>query len=147
LCEGLVAEITVANDAPWNVRYFQYIGNMELTAAVTTLAALAQESRLGVFRLLVVAGPEGIPAGELASELSIPPATLSFHLKELTHAGLIESRRDGRSICYSLCVSRMRDLLAFLMEDCCKGRAELCGTTMHAACCDEPKGKKKVQRK
>ena len=109
---------------------------METKVAVTALAALAQESRLGIFRLLVVAGPEGILAGELASKLSIPAATLSFHLKELTHAGLIGSRRDGRSICYSLCVSTMRDLLAFLVEDCCKGRAELCGTATSATCCE-----------
>lgn len=120
---------------------------MESKLAVTALAALAQESRLGVFRLLVVAGPEGMPAGELASELSIPPATLSFHLKELTHAGLIESRRAGRSICYSLCVSTMRDLLAFLMEDCCKGQAELCGAVMPTACCDKTPVKKKAKRK
>jgi ArsR family transcriptional regulator, arsenate/arsenite/antimonite-responsive transcriptional repressor len=120
---------------------------METKAAVTVLAALAQPSRLGVFRLLVVAAPEGIAAGDLASELSIPPATMTFHLKELLHAGLVESRREGRSIRYSLCVSQVRALLEFLMEDCCQGRAELCGTAMPTSCCEKPTAKKKVQRK
>ena len=91
------------------------------------LAALAQESRLRVFRLLVPAGEAGMPAGEIAERLDIPPATLTFHLKELSHAGLIESRREGRSIIYSLRVEGMRGLLTFLARDCCKGQPELCG--------------------
>lgn len=107
--------------------------------AVTALAALAQESRLEIFRLLVVAGESGVAAGSIASELSIPVATLSFHLKELSHAGLVESKREGRSIRYSLCVSGMRDLLLFLTKDCCKGRPELCGLA------GEPCGEKKVK--
>lgn len=120
---------------------------MKTKDAVKALAALAQESRLAMFRLLVVAGPDGVPAGEIGEELSIPPATLSFHLKELTHAGLIESRREGRSIRYSLCVSAMRELLEFLMKDCCKGREELCGVAVAASCCEKPPAKKKVTRK
>lgn len=120
---------------------------MESKDAVTALSALAQESRLAMFRLLVAAGPEGVPAGEIGSELSIPPATLSFHLKELTHAGLIQSRREGRSIHYSLCVSAMRELLEFLTKDCCKGRPELCGTSIETACCEKPPAKKKAARK
>lgn len=120
---------------------------METKAAVTALSALAQESRLAMFRLLVIAGPDGIPAGEIGAELSIPPATLSFHLKELVHAGLIESRRDGRSIRYSLCVSVMRELLQFLMKDCCKGREELCGVAVEAVCCETTAIRKKTTRK
>jgi DNA-binding transcriptional ArsR family regulator len=99
---------------------------MEIIQAVQALGALAQESRLRIFRLLVPAGPSGIPAGEIAEELGLPAATLTFHLKELVHGGLIESRREGRSIRYSLRVDGMRELLEFLTRDCCKGRPELC---------------------
>jgi DNA-binding transcriptional ArsR family regulator len=100
---------------------------MEVKTAVTALTALAQESRLRIFRLLVQAGPEGIAAGEIAEELDIPAATLTFHLKELNHAGLIDSERAGRSIRYALRVEGIRELLAYLLHDCCKGRPELCG--------------------
>lgn len=100
---------------------------MKIKQAVIALTALAQESRLGVFRLLVPAGEAGLPAGEIAERLAIPAATLSFHLKELTHAGLIESRREGRSVIYSLRVEGMRELLSFLARDCCQDRPELCG--------------------
>lgn len=100
---------------------------MEIKQAVTALMALAQESRLGVFRLLVPAGEAGLPAGEIAERLGIPSATLTFHLKELSHAGLIASRREGRSIIYSLRAEAMRDLLTFLARDCCQGQPELCG--------------------
>lgn len=99
---------------------------MELTEAVTSLAALAQPARLGVFRMLVKAGGEGTCAGEIADHLSIPKATLSFHLKELTHSGLVERRREGRSIFYRLRPEKIRDLMAYLIEDCCEGRSELC---------------------
>lgn len=102
---------------------------MEIKQAVKSLTALAQESRLRVFRLLVPAGEEGIAAGEIAEELGIPSATLTFHLKELAHAGLVESRREGRSIIYSLRVCGMRELLEFLAKDCCQGRPQLCGVT------------------
>jgi ArsR family transcriptional regulator, arsenate/arsenite/antimonite-responsive transcriptional repressor len=100
---------------------------MEIKQAVIALTALAQESRLRVFRLLVPAGSEGMPAGEIAERLDLPPATLTFHLKELSHAGLVESRREGRSIIYSLRCDGMRDLLTFLAKDCCQGQRELCG--------------------
>jgi DNA-binding transcriptional ArsR family regulator len=99
---------------------------MKTIQAVAALAALAQESRLRVFRLLVPAGEAGVSAGEIAQRLDIPAATLTFHLKELSHAGLIESRREGRSIIYSLRVAGMRELLTFLSEDCCQGSPELC---------------------
>lgn len=99
---------------------------MEVKAVITALSALAQESRLRVFRLLVRAGAEGLAAGEISEKLDIPPATLTFHFRELTHAGIIESQRVGRSIRYSLRVEGMRDLLTFLTKDCCGGRPELC---------------------
>ena len=108
---------------------------MESKNAVAVLAALAQESRLAAFRLLVVAGPEGIPAGAIGEALAIPPATLSFHLKELVHAGLIESRRESRSIRYSLCTSAVKELFEFLMEDCCSGRPEICAPALNPVCC------------
>jgi ArsR family transcriptional regulator len=99
---------------------------MEIKQAVNSLTALAQETRLRIFRLLVPAGEIGIPAGEIAERLDTPSATLTFHLKELTNAGLIESRREGRSIIYSLRVKGMQDLLSFLANDCCQGQPELC---------------------
>ena len=91
-----------------------------------TLSALAQETRLKAFRLLVRSGVDGMPAGEIADKLGIPPTTLSFHLKELTHAGLVQAERHGRSIRYALRVEGMQQFLQFLSEDCCQGRAELC---------------------
>ncbi|HEB53020.1 MAG TPA: ArsR family transcriptional regulator, partial [bacterium] len=99
---------------------------MELSAAVARLSALAQEARLRVFRLLVRAGDDGMPAGAIAEHLDIAPQTLSFHLKHLTGTGLIAARRDGRQLIYSLQVPAMRELLGFLSEDCCQGRRELC---------------------
>ena len=99
---------------------------MELQQAVLALSALAQESRLAVFRLLVVAGEVGMGAGAIADELGVPKATLSFHLKELAQAGLIGSTRDGRYITYRLRPEGMRSLLGFLSQDCCQGRPELC---------------------
>lgn len=96
---------------------------MDTKTAVRALAALAQESRLDVFRLLVQAGPEGLPAGEIADLLGIPASTLSFHVKALSQAGLIESRPESRFIYYSASFSAMNDLLAFLGENCCGGRA------------------------
>jgi ArsR family transcriptional regulator, arsenate/arsenite/antimonite-responsive transcriptional repressor len=114
---------------------------MEVKTAVTALTALAQESRLRIFRLLVQAGPEGIAAGEIGEELDIPAATLTFHLKELSHAGLIDSQREGRSIRYALRVDGIRDLLNYLLHDCCKGRPELCGP---GGCA--PKRKRSVTR-
>jgi ArsR family transcriptional regulator, arsenate/arsenite/antimonite-responsive transcriptional repressor len=100
---------------------------MEVKTAVTALTALAQETRLRIFRLLVQAGPEGIAAGDIAEALDTPAATLTFHLKELSHAGLITSERQGRSIRYALRIEGIRDLLRYLLHDCCKGRPELCG--------------------
>jgi DNA-binding transcriptional ArsR family regulator len=100
---------------------------MEKTSAVAALGALAQENRLDVFRLLVQAGPEGLPPGSLAQRLGLPAATLSFHLTQLRHAGLVTFRREGRSLLYVAEYSAMNDLLAYLTENCCKGDAAACG--------------------
>ena len=99
---------------------------MQLPLAVDALSALAHGSRLAVFRLLVRAGPDGVAAGEIAREIGALPNTLSSHLTILGHAALIRSRREGRSILYSADYERMRELLGFLMEDCCAGRPEIC---------------------
>src|ERR1700741_783841 len=100
---------------------------MQLPSAVEALSALAHASRLAVFRLLVRAGPDGMAAGDIAREIGALPNTLSTHLTILGHAGLIRSRREGRSIIYSADYDRMRELLGFLVADCCAGRPEICG--------------------
>lgn len=107
---------------------------MKISQAVTGLSALSQESRLRVFRLLVRTGPDGMPAGQISSKLKIAPATLSFHVKELLNAGLITSRKDGRSVIYAMDVKGIKALMGFLMEDCCQGNPELCGASDN--CCD-----------
>jgi len=89
--------------------------------AVGTLAALAQESRLAIFRLLVEQGPEGLAAGEIAERLEMPGATLSFHLKELAHAQLVASRQAGRFIYYSANYRTMNGLIDYLTKNCCRG--------------------------
>lgn len=99
---------------------------MELNEVVTGFGALAQPARLQVFRLLVKAGDEGMCAGDLSREMGIPKNTMSFHLKELVNAKLISSERNGRSITYTLHKEGIRQLLQFLMEDCCQGRPDLC---------------------
>jgi len=98
---------------------------METPAAVQSLSALAQESRLAVFRRLVERGPEGMPAGEIAAALEIPKPTLSFHLAQLERAGLARSRREGRSILYSADYEAIAALVGFLYENCC-GSAASC---------------------
>ena len=114
---------------------------MQLPTAVDALSALAHGSRLAVFRLLVRAGADGMAAGDIARDIGALPNTLSSHLTILGHAGLIRSRRDGRSIIYSADYERMRDLLGFLVEDCCGGRPEICapvfGSAIGAACCPD----------
>jgi len=93
---------------------------METVSALRSLAALAQETRLRVFRLLVEHGPLGLPAGEIGRRLGLPPATLSFHLKELATAGLVSARQQGRFILYATDFSAMRGLVAYLSENCCR---------------------------
>jgi len=94
---------------------------METTQAVQALSALAQESRLAIFRLLVQAGPGGLAAGAIGEKLDLPPATLSFHLAGLTRAGLAQSRQDGRFVIYSADFAAMNSLVGFLTENCCQG--------------------------
>ncbi len=95
--------------------------------AIEALSALAQEHRLGVFRLLVRRGPSGFAAGEIAAQLGLRPSTLSHHLAHLERAGLLRSWRRERQIFYAANVEGMRRLLSFLTEDCCQGHPELCG--------------------
>lgn len=95
---------------------------MNEKAAVVSLAALAQEARLRVFRALVGAGPEGMTPGALSAMLDIPGSTLSFHLKELMHAGLVSAERDGRNLHYRPALAQMNDLLAYLTDHCCTGQ-------------------------
>jgi ArsR family transcriptional regulator len=99
---------------------------MESKGAVTSLSALGHEGRLAIFRLLVKAGPDGVAAGEIARRLDSLPNTLSANLNVLSHAGLIASRREGRSILYSADFAAMSALLGFLMADCCDGAPEIC---------------------
>jgi ArsR family transcriptional regulator len=100
---------------------------MEKKDAIIALAALAQESRLDIFRLLVQAGADGLPVGQIGERLDLPAATLSFHLKELKQADLITFRREGRSLIYSAEYPAMNALLSYLTENCCQGDAASCG--------------------
>ncbi len=100
---------------------------MEVEIASQTFAALAQTSRLAVLKELVKAGPGGLRAGVLAERLAVPAPTMSFHLKELSRAGLVQSRRDGRSVIYAADYGGLRDLIDFLLADCCQGDQRLCG--------------------
>ena len=100
---------------------------MEELQAIRALAALAHESRLRIFRLLTRHGTTGLAAGKIAEQLGLPAATLSFHIKELSNAGLVLDRRDGRSVIYSLNAAGMQTFISFLLDDCCGGQPELCG--------------------
>jgi ArsR family transcriptional regulator len=103
---------------------------MDEAHIVAALAALAHQHRLRIFRLLVRAGPSGVPAGEIADDIGISPTAMSFHLKELDHAGLVTSTRQGRFVRYAVRVEGMRQLLTYLSEDCCRGQPELCGAVV-----------------
>jgi DNA-binding transcriptional ArsR family regulator len=103
---------------------------MDEKTTITALAALAQEHRLRAFRLLVTVGPDGLPSGQIAERLGVPASTMSAHLAQLERAGLVRSRREQRRIIYGIDVDGMRDVLAFLVEDCCGGRPELCGPAL-----------------
>ena len=100
---------------------------MEIKEAIPILAALAQESRLAVFRTLVQAGPEGMAASKIAELIETAPSSLSFHLKEMSHAGLVTSRQKGRFVIYSANYATMNGLIGFLTENCCGGNP--CGPT------------------
>jgi ArsR family transcriptional regulator len=100
---------------------------MKTTAALAALAALSQKTRLDVFRLLVQAGPEGAAVGSIADALDVPAPTLSFHLKELSHADLVAGKQEGRFIRYTANFAAMNGLVAYLTENCCRGQPDLCG--------------------
>jgi DNA-binding transcriptional ArsR family regulator len=111
---------------------------MEISGAVGALGALAQESRLKVFRLLVRAGQAGMAAGDIARALNVPPNTMSAHLATLSRAKLVVARKDGRSIIYAVDLPGTRALLSFLVEDCCQGEPNICAQVIDstlAACC------------
>jgi DNA-binding transcriptional ArsR family regulator len=119
---------------------------MDSTNAINALSALAQPSRLAVFKMLVKVGNGEIAAGDIARELGVPPSTLSVHLGILARAGLVTARRESRTIFYRADIAGMTSLMAFLIEDCCDGRTELCtplsGIVQRAvACCDGDKPK------
>lgn len=117
--------------------------------AIVALAALAQETRLAIFRLLIEAGPEGVAAGRIGEELKVPSATLSFHLKELGHASLAASRQQGRFIYYSANFERMAALMSFLTKNCCRGMPDECLTVVETAlgrCCDPKQTKRNKSR-
>ncbi len=100
---------------------------MEINDACTAFSALSQESRLAVLKRLIVAGPGGEAAGAIAESLDAPASTMSFHLKELERAGLIHSRKEGRSVIYAADYGGVRELIDFLLADCCRGDKRLCG--------------------
>src|SRR5271170_1281185 len=103
---------------------------MKTQNAVAALAALAQDNRLEIFRLLVQAGPDGMPAGRVAEALDLAPSTLTFHFDRLRQAGLVTVRRDGRSMIYAARFEAMNDLLGFLTDNCCGGAPEKCAPAM-----------------
>ena len=113
---------------------------MKKDQAVAALAALAQDNRLDVFRLLVRAGPEGMAAGRVAQALGLAPNTLTFHFDRLRDAGLVEVRRNGRSMIYAARFATVNGLLAYLIENCCQGAAQACAPA--AAVCKPARGKR-----
>lgn len=121
---------------------------MEIKAAVTALAALAQETRLSVYRLLIETGSGGVAAGRISETLKVPGATLSFHLKELARAGLISSRQERQFIYYAADYQSMADLMSFLTQNCCQGMPQECLTVVETAlgrCCP-PQPRSKVKK-
>jgi DNA-binding transcriptional ArsR family regulator len=113
---------------------------MEVSDAVTALGALAQDNRLETYRLLVQAGPNGLPAGEVAARLGLPPNTLTFHFDRLRQAGLVTVQRQGRSMIYAARFDTMNALLGYLTENCCSGDTAQCAT---AACAPATKSKRR----
>lgn len=107
---------------------------MKSAQVVKALSALAQSTRLAIYRLLVQRGPEGMAAGQVSEKLKVSPATLSFHFKTLSHAGLIESRQDGRFIYYAANFAVMNDMLAYLTENCCGGNQAACAVPIKKKC-------------
>jgi ArsR family transcriptional regulator, arsenate/arsenite/antimonite-responsive transcriptional repressor len=121
------------------ILFVDYYRQMELIDATKYLAALSQETRLRAFRLLVVNGNTGLAAGKIADALDIPHNTMSTHLAILLQAGLINSERQSRSIIYRINMAGIRNLMSFLLEDCCQGNKELCQPlldSIQTACCE-----------
>jgi len=116
---------------------------MEKTAIIAALSALAQDTRLDIYRLLVQAGADGLPAGQIGERLDLPSPTLSFHLAQLKHAGLVTHRRDGRSIIYAANYPTMNGLVGYLTENCCGGNAAECGDTACATAAQSPRSKRR----
>ena len=117
---------------------------MDESQALKVFAALSQETRLGIVRLLVREGPDGLPASEIADAAKVSRSNVSFHLKELEHAGLIGARREARSIIYSANFKGLRELIGFLMTDCCANRSEICSPVLAAASCAPAKSKRRT---
>ena len=117
---------------------------MEKENAITALAALAQDNRLDAYRLLVQAGPDGMPAGEVAAGLGLPPNTLTFHLDRLRQAGLVTVRRDGRSLIYAARYDSMNALIGYLTQNCCVGVDTECASPGCAPAATQKQSRKKV---
>jgi ArsR family transcriptional regulator len=117
---------------------------MNTKRAIPALAALAQETRLAIFRLLVESGLEGLAAGDIARKLGLPASSLSFHLAQLSHAGLILQQRQSRSLIYSVDIAAMNALMGFLTANCCGGNADLCAPVCKPAA--SPKQTAKTRR-
>lgn len=120
-----------------------YIHNqryMDMESALAALSALSQSTRLAIFRLLVRHEPDGLPAGDVARHLDMPQNTISTHLAILTRAGLLSAQRHSRQIVYRACLSRLRELMLFLVKDCCAGSPELCAPLIAtlSSCCPSP---------
>ena len=123
---------------------------MEIKEAVGALGALAQETRLAIFRMLIEAGPEGIPVGRIGEKLKVPGATLSFHLKELASSGLVSARQEKQFFYHSVDFERMAELMAFLTQNCCHGMPEKCLTVVESAlgrCCPPQRKSKRPKSK
>ncbi|MBB4234884.1 ArsR/SmtB family transcription factor [Rhizobium esperanzae] len=111
---------------------------MDQRQALVSFAALSQETRLRIVRMLVIAGPEGMAAGLIAEKAEVSPSNVSFHLKELERSGLIDQKRESRSIIYTANYETLSGLVRFLMEDCCGGRPEICAPAAEVAACCAP---------
>ncbi|MFA1626217.1 ArsR/SmtB family transcription factor [Rhizobium mongolense] len=118
---------------------------MDQRQALSAFAALAQETRLQIVRVLVVAGPDGMAAGMVAEKTAVSPSNVSFHLKELERSGLISQKRESRSIIYTANYNALGGLIRFLMEDCCAGNPEICAPVAAVAACCAPKVEEKLQ--
>jgi ArsR family transcriptional regulator len=119
---------------------------MESETAILALAALAQSTRLEVFRLLVKHGPDGLAAGDIAKMLAVPQNTMSSHLSILARAGLVSAQRFSRSIVYSADLARLQEVVLFMLRDCCDGRPEICAPLIESLtpCCPSPKPRRKA---